>query len=199
MPFRRTAVLLAFLAALGASAVGAAESGGPGGVLRSIACGKLASPARFDVALEDDGPTYARVGQALAGELRKQRIEVSPEAPLRLSLSLDTVRASSRQRRADLGRLRHDTDRGTQVRLNLWSNQHDSLIGGRREGVTRAAVDELRVEIAINDKSNGRCVWHGEAVVDLDGRDADEAASTIIPLLVAHIGESVRAEPITLD
>jgi hypothetical protein len=199
MPIRRAATLLFLLAAFGPSAAGAAESGGPGGTIRSIACGKLESPYSFDVALEDDSPTYARLGRALASELQKRRVEVSAEAPLRLSLSVDTVRAPSRHRRADLGRLHHDTDRGTQVRLNLWSNQHDSLIGGRREGVTREAVDELRVEIAINDKSNGRCIWHGEAVVDLDGRDADEAASTIVPLLVAHIGESVRAEPITLD
>jgi hypothetical protein len=98
-----------------------------------------------------------------------------------------------------MGRFRHDTDRGTQVELNLWSNQRDSLFGGRRTDSRGAALDEMRVEVAVNDKSNGRCVWHGEAVVDLDGRDPDRAAALVIPLLVARLGEAVRGEPISLD
>jgi hypothetical protein len=36
-------------------------------------------------------------------------------------------------------------------------------------------------------------------VVDLDGRDPDRSAAAVIPLLVARLGEAVRAEPINLD
>jgi hypothetical protein len=196
MIFRRVTALFALLAI---SSPLAADPEGPDGVLRSYACGKMETPLRFDIALQDDGPSYARVGRTLAAELERKRAQLSATAPLRLSLSMDTVRAVARNRRPDLGRFSHDTDRGTQVQLNLWSNQHDSVLGGRRDDAVGRSIDELRVEIAISDKSNGRCVWQGEAAVDLDGRDPDRVALTIIPLLVAHIGETVRAEPITLD
>jgi hypothetical protein len=196
MIIRRVTAAFALLVA---SAPLAAEPSGPNGTLRSIACGKLDGRHHFELMLQDDSPTYIRVGRTLAAELQSKRAEVSSAAPLRLSLSIDTVHTSPRHRRPDLGRFSHDTDRGTRVQLNVWSNQHDSLIGGRRETVPRQATDEIRVEIAINDKANGRCVWQGEAVVDLDGRDADEVAATVIPLLVAHIGETVRGEAITVD
>jgi len=191
--------VVALFALLVVSSPLAADSDGPDGVLRSVACGKIGTALRFEVALQDDGPSYARLGRRLAAELERRQAELSVEAPFRLSLSMDTVHAFARHRRPDLGRFSHDTDRGTQVQLNLWSNQHDSVLGGRREETVGRSVDELRVEIAINDKSNGRCVWQGEAAVDLDGRDAEQVALTLIPLLVAHIGETVQAEPITLD
>jgi hypothetical protein len=196
MTARRLVPLVAFLAL---SSPMSAHADAPDGMLRAIACGKVEGPLQLEISLEDDGRSSVQIERRLAAELKQRQAEVSAGAPLRLSLSIHTVRAHSRGRRPDLGRFSHDTDRGTQVQFNLWSNQHDSVFGGRREDVAGRHVDELRIEISINDKSNGRCVWHGQAAVDLDGRDADQAALRIIPLLVARIGETVRGEPITLD
>jgi hypothetical protein len=189
---------IALLAALVSSPTAAGSEEGDGS-LTAIACGRLQAPYRFEVALDDDGPAFERLDGSLRSALAARRIEVVADAPLRLSLHVDTLRSVPRVRRPDMGRFRHHADRGTEIELNLWSNRHDSLLGGRREDALRAAVDELRVEIAISDKSNGRCVWYGEAVVDLDGRDPDRSAAVVIPLLVARLGEMVRAEPISLD
>jgi hypothetical protein len=189
---------IALLVALVSSPAAAGSEEGDGS-LTAIACGRLEAPYRFEVALDDDGPAFERLDGAMRSALAARRVEVVADAPLRLSLHVDTVRSVPRIRRPDMGRFRQHADRGTEIEINLWSNQHDSLLGGRRENALRAAIDELRVEIAISDKSNGRCIWHGEAVVDLDGRDPDRSAAAVIPLLVARLGETVRAEPISLD
>ena len=83
--------------------------------------------------------------------------------------------------------------------MNLWSNRKDSVIGGRKDTVLSRGLNELHVAIEIHDKSNGQCMWQGQAKLDLDGQDEFSTTRRIIPLLVAVLGKTVRAEPLKLD
>ena len=126
---------------------------------------------------------------------------VTPDAPLRLSLYVDAIREPEIRKGRDLGQFSRGnaSDQRTRFRINLWSNRRDSVIGGRRDRVLAPAVDELHVEITLDSRSDGRCVWQGEAVHRLDGRDEQLAAEQLIPLLIDRLGRSASAEPIELE
>jgi hypothetical protein len=83
--------------------------------------------------------------------------------------------------------------------MNLWSNRKDSVVGGRREATLSHGRDELYVAIEIHDKSNGRCVWLGRALLNLGGRDELSTARRIIPLLAGTLGKTIQTEPLELD
>jgi len=111
------------------------------------------------------------------------------------------VREPEIRKGRDLGQFSRGnaSDQRTRFRINLWSNRQDSVIGGRRDEVLASSVDELHVEITLDDRSDGQCIWQGEAVHRLDGRDELAAAERIIPLLIDRLGRTARAEPVQLD
>jgi hypothetical protein len=83
--------------------------------------------------------------------------------------------------------------------MNLWSNRKDSVLGGRKDEILAQGLNELRVAIEIHDKSNGHCVWRGNARLDVGSRDEFSVARRIIPLLTKRLGKSIQSDPLYLD
>ncbi len=193
-------ILASFVLAVALPAAGQAPSGATGSVT-AFACTPLPSPLRIEVEASDGSPYGDRLKRVLVRSLAARNAIVMPGAPLRLSLYVGAVREPEIRKGRDLGRFSRGNASGlrTQFRINLWSNQRDSVIGGRRDQVLASAVDELHVEITLDDRSDGQCVWQGEAVHKLEGRDELAAAERIIPLLIERLGRSARAELIELD
>lgn len=194
------AVLFAAPVLAAVPAAGQAADGRVGRVT-AFACEALPSPLNVDVEVPDASPHAARLRRALVRSLGARQAIVSAGAPLRLSLYVGSVREAATRKGRDLGQFSRGnaSDERTQFRINLWSNRRDSVIGGRRDEVLSAAVDELHVEITLDNRANGQCVWQGEAVLRLDGRDELAAAEQLIPLLIERLGRSASAEPIELD
>ena len=193
-------ILASFLLAVAVPAAGQA-TGGPAGQVTAFACEALPSPLRVEVEAADGSPQSDRLRRVVVRSLAARRAVVAPGAPLRLSLYVDSRREAAIRKGRDLGQFSRGnaSDERTRFRINLWSNRRDSVIGGRRDRVLAPAVDELRVEITLDSLSDGRCVWQGEAVLSLDGRDEQLAAEQLIPLLIDRLGRSASAEPIELE
>ncbi len=195
---RLTLAAVFFAAAVPAAGQPVAEQAGR---VTAFACESLPSPLRVDVEVPDASPQAGRLRRALVRSLGARQAVVSPGAPLRLSLYVGSVREPEIRKGRDLGQFSRGnaSDQRTRFRINLWSNRRDSVLGGRRDQVLAAAVDELHVEITLDNRSDGRCVWQGEAVHRLDGRDELAAAEQLIPLLIDRLGRSASAEPIELE
>jgi hypothetical protein len=193
-------ILAAIVVAVAVPAAGQAPSGATGRVT-AFACAPLPSPLRIVLEVSDGSPYADRLKRVLVRALAARDAIVTPGAPLRLSLYVGAVREPEIRKGRDLGRFSrgNSSDQRTQFRINLWSNQRDSVIGGRRDKVLASAVDELHVEITLDDRSDGQCVWQGEVVHRLEGGDELAAAERIIPLLIDRLGRSARAELIELD
>ncbi len=171
------------------------------GRLTAFVCESLPSPLRIQIESPEGSQRTDRLKRILVRALAARHVVVAPGAPLRLSLYVGSVREPEVRKGRDLGQFSRGnaSDERTQFRINLWSNRRDSVIGGRRDEVLAAAVDELHVEITLDDLSDGRCILQGEAVHRLDGRDEQSVAEHIIPKLIERLGQSASAEPIELE
>lgn len=191
--------LLTVVALTGVSAARATADGA--GLLSAYACGKLPIPLRVEVEAQDDSRKFMELKKVLIDALSARKTGIAANAPLKLSLFVETLRETERRKGRDLGQFStgNRNDERTKFRMNLWSNRQDSVIGGRKDEVLSQAVDELYVGITVNDKANGRCVWQGEAKLNLDGRDEFATAQKMIPLLAKEMGRTIRSQPIFID
>jgi hypothetical protein len=188
-------------AALMASAVSSRAADTQPGLLTAFACGKLPSPLSVEIDAQEDSKQALQLKNTLIKALTDRRARIARDAPMKISLHMETVREGARYKGRDLGEFSRGnrTDERTKFRMNLWSNRKDSVIGGRKDALLARSRNELHVAIEIHDKSNGQCVWQGQARLNLDGQDEYAAASRIIPLLTKTMGKTIRSAPLEIN
>ncbi len=199
---KRTIILaLPCLIALIALSFGA--NAGPGAIatghINSTACGKLPSPLSVAVRLADDTEANMELREVLLRRLEDAGVTVADDAPA--TLNIEVVRSSQAtiHKGPDLGEFSDGTGQHTRFRMNVWSSQADSIMGGRRDRILSRSFDRLRIAIYINSRADGRCLWQGEAVHDLGGADARFVSERMIPALVDSLGTSVAGKPFQTD
>ena len=170
----------------------------PAGYLTAFVCEPLAKPLRVSSTIQDNTDENIRLHALLVKRLADNDITVDPDATLTMSFDVRRVREAARRKPGDLidVRVGEDEERIGQegfakIHMNIWSNARDSL--------ESALVDRLRISVAINSKADGRCLWRGEVVQNLDGRDAGRAAARMIPILADSVGSAVSQKPIDID
>ena len=161
------------------------------GAINAFACEPMPQDRRFEVVLLDDADPMLKVRDALLEAMRDNGMTADPGAPLKLTLEVGLTREPPQRKPRDLGSIRDATGEDLEVRMNVWSNRQDSIVGGRRDDTLTEARDDVRVMISINAKSDGHCLWQGEATHDTDGRDHWALAEKIVPQLVRRIGRTV--------
>ena len=176
------------------------ESKEAAGHVTAFACVPLPTPLIVEVENSDESSHSDRLRRVLLRSLIAQKAVVSSDAPLRLTLHVGSVNNSivgNMHRLNQLGGGEGIEER-IWVRVDLWSNRRNSIIGGKRYQNT-ALTDEIKIEITLDSQINGQCIWQGIAVFRLNGRDETVVSEKLIPLLVDRLGRSARAEPIKLE
>ncbi len=205
MMSRLTGPIFAFVFAV-LPALPVFSAGPPDGYLTAFVCEKMAGPLQVASRIEDNTDENVRLHGLLVKRLASRGVTVQPSAALTMSFDVRRVREAEIRKPGDLidVRVGEDEERIGQegfakVHMNIWSNARDSVIGGRRETVRSGMVDRLRISVAINSRADGRCLWRGEVVQNLDGRDARRAAEKMIPILADSIGTSATQRPIDIE
>ena len=178
----------------------------PAGYLTAFVCEPLAKPLRVSATILDNTDENIRLHGLLLKRLADNHVTVGPDAALTMSFDVQRVREAGRRKPGDMidVRVGEDEERIGQegfarVHMNIWSNARDSVLGGRRDTLVSAHVDRLLISVTINSKADGRCVWRGEVVQNLDGRDPGRAADLMIPILADSVGSAVSQKPIDID
>ncbi len=178
----------------------------PAGYLTAFVCEPLAKPLRVSATILDNTDENIRLHGLLLKRLADNHVTVGPDAALTMSFDVQRVREAGRRKPGDMidVRVGEDEERIGQegfarVHMNIWSNARDSVLGGRRDTLVSAHVDRLHISVTINSKADGRCVWRGEVVQNLDGRDPGRAADLMIPILADSVGSAVSQKPIDID
>jgi len=162
------------------------------GLLSGYACGVLPPAFRVDVEIADDSEQMLRIRDSAIKALAKKQTRTSGSAELVLSIDMHAIREGVRRKKRDLGSVTDGSGERFKARTNLWSNKRDSIIGGRKDRIIDGPVDEVRIDIAINNKSNGKCVWRGEAVHKTTGKDQWIIAEKVVQRLINLIGQDIR-------
>jgi len=205
--------LILVLALLGGPAAAQTVPPPPEGRLNAILCGELPAGVALEVVLLDNADGNLPVKESFIAGLARRGVTVAPDAPLVLTLGIETVREAAVVKPPDMIDVQvgqgnrdaartdpADTSVGEQgtanVRANIWSNRSDSVLGGRRHVVEGQMVDEVKLSASLNRRDDGRCLWQGDAVQELDGADAAVTARDLAPYLAAAFGKSVPNRPL---
>ena len=200
---RILAVFASVLALSGAGGTVMAQSPVPkaekeaesGGYITAFACGELQTSRNFQVDTLDDSENSLRLRKAAVDALVRQKASISDTARMRLSVEYEAIQEAAVRKGRDLGEFRSAPgEEDVNLRMNVWSNERDSIIGGRRDRLEKRAIHRVRVKVSVHSKSDGTCLWQGEAEHQLDG-----VAEKVIPRLTAAIGKTVKRQPFEVD
>jgi hypothetical protein len=192
--FRSVVVAASVLAVAGGAL--AAEGEGAGQLV-AFACGKMPERPRLDVQLFDDTPRDKAVRDAIAQGLARDGYTIAADGRVRVSFEGAMERDLDPGREGHFGRL-NSTNRETTFTLNMWSSQGDSVIGGpQRPGAT--APSFYRLAVFVHDKTNGACLWQGEARHPLEGHSEADIARRLVPVTLRHFGRTVPPTAFALD
>jgi hypothetical protein len=168
--------------------------------ISTFACGEYSDGHAIDVQVADDTAPMLRIRDGVVAALKKRNSEVSEDASWALDIDATTIRRSAKHKGPTLGSVDDGLpEDDVNIRMNLWSTRDDSLIGGRKDEIVSARRDEVRVSITINDKTNGKCLWRGEAVYDTTGRDQWEIAVKVAEILIGTVGQAISNRPLEID
>ena len=164
----------------------------PEGTLSAVSCTLLPAAPHVAVEAQEDSQEFRRLKEKFVAGLKAHGVTIGDSAPLRASLYVEAAREDNALLSARSPHpVRQINPASRQAFFEIWSNQRNSILGGNRPR-TRS-VDEVHVSILIHDVSNGRCVWQGEAIHAIGGRDELEIAEQLTQALGHHIGATVKA------
>ena len=169
------------------------------GLLSGYACGQMPGSYTVDVEVVDDSPRMLQIRDTAINALERKRAEISGSAELVLVIDTRFLREGVTRKQRDLGSVTDGSSEQIRARMNLWSNREDSLIGGRRDGIVEGGLDEVHVDITINDRSSGKCVWRGEAIHGSAGEDQWAIAEKTVLKLLNVVGKDVRDRNFEID
>ena len=169
------------------------------GLLSGYACGQMPATFKVDIEVGDDSEQMLKIKKTITGALQQKQAQVSGSASLVLAIDVLTRLKGTLRQKPNLGFISDGSSDQIWARMNLWSNKRDSLIGGRKAGVVEGTADDVRVEITINDKLNGKCVWRGESVHSSAGEDQWSVAEKSALQLINMIGRDIRDRAFEID
>ena len=157
-------------------------------------CEPLARNAALQLTPADDSDLYLSVKDGLQDLISKIGHPVQKKANMDLYYSLVETAVEIRGQGPTLGRLDVRTvnrDARAQLLVNLWSNQEDSILGGRKTSSGVQVSNVLIVTLELNRQDNGRCVWRGEGAVELGVVTAQDVAVKLTEAVAKRIGEAI--------
>ncbi len=169
------------------------------GLSSGYVCGQFPPAYNVDVEVNDDSPQMLKIKDSAIRALKRDHTGISDSADLILAIDARTRLEGTKRKKPDLGSVTDGSSERIRARMNLWSNKRDSIVGGRKTTVIAEAIDEVRVEITVNDKSNGKCVWRGEALHSAGGADTWVVAEKLTLHLIKLIGRSFRDKEFEID
>lgn len=164
-------------------------------------CEPLKRNAGLQLTPADDSDLYLSVKGGLEDTLRKIGHPVDKKAGLDMYYSLVETAVEIRGEGPTLGQLDVRTvnrDARAQLLVNLWSNQKDSILGGRRTESGLRVSNVLIVTLELNAEQDGRCIWRGEGAVELGAVAARDIAATLTQAVAKRIGEAIDGVTIPL-
>lgn len=83
------------------------------------------------------------------------------------------------------------------VRVSIFDTQKGGILNeGSERGITEVAPSQIRVEVTLEDRTNGRRLWEAWTVSNIGASDDPSVPKSMVGPLVQNIGKTVRDETI---
>lgn len=197
-------VVLILALTINGGAVGQSPDG-PTSRLNTYECEALPRPLRLSVQLLDNADRFLKFKDHFEKELRAAGAEITTNAPAILTFDVRTIREFQGESAGPLFQLRagqENTNIGQDgtvfFRGNVWSNRSNSVLGGPKRQTGQNSLNQLQVTVNINRGTDGRCLWQGEVLHNLDGENADIITLRTLTILAGNLGKTVRNKALTI-
>ena len=177
----------------------------PNSRMNAYECGSLPEPLSLSVQVLDNAERFLKFKGQFEKELRAAGAKIAANAPAIVTLDVRTVREFQGNRAGPLVELRAGQENsnigqdGTVFfRGNVWSSKNSSVLGGPKRVSGRNSLNQLQVTANINRRNDGRCLWQGAILHNLDGDNADRVTFRIMNILATSLGTTVRNKALNI-
>ena len=170
-------------------------------MLNSVAYGEIAPGTPIAVRPLDNSDQNLLLQEQFERQLEANGYAVSKDANLVLSFETrDVVGAWSDggvRTVIELKDNRHRTGQDPpQVNLNIYNSSRGGLLNkGRGGGTSIVTPSHYRLDVLVDDRSNGERVWQAWATADIRGAGSGAVSQAMVPALVDHLGSTVKNKP----
>lgn len=198
---RRFSILsaLAFAFALSFQTMAASFAQGRGeGLMNAISYKPLPQGTAYSVQALDNSDQNMILKKEFETILRSRGFAISSDAQLVITFETrDKLGGyTTRNRRAILELDAHGGREGgedARMRLNLYDSNSGGLFNQGKGETSIMTPSQYRLEVSIDNRSNGKRHWQAWAVTNLDRSDGTTLIRAMIPQMVENMGKTVKS------
>lgn len=190
-------LLLMFVAVLATPRSWAQEYGE--GILNAIAYRPLPADQALRVVPIENSDRNLALKTEFESQLTDLGYTISEDANLALTFETrDQLGAyKTRQRRAFIelqARGGREGGEDAKMRFNLYDSNSGGVFNEGKGETSVVTRSRYRLDVTIDDRSNGKRLWHGWATADLGVSDGSTLTRSMVPILAKNIGSTVKRQ-----
>lgn len=173
------------------------------GMVNAVAFADVPAGATIEVDPLDDSRDSLALVEEFERRLRASGYEIADDANLVLSFEMRDLKGSwtGGGTNSFLELRNTDDHTGTdmpEVRLNLYKTDKGGLINRledeRPEGTRQIASSEVRLDVTLDNRSNGKRLWQAWSVIDIGASDDIGRKKRMVAPLIDVFGETARQQ-----
>jgi hypothetical protein len=158
-------------------------------------------PADTPIAVRpwDNSTANLRLKSSFSEQLSKRGVKLTETGtPLLLNFDTEIESLAAPSLGPTLGQAQ-GRNWDSRVRMNLWSNQQDSVLAGRKTTEPGAHTVRYILRSTLDDQRSGQRIWQGEATYTGAPADEGNAFAAMVPVMVEGFGQNVRPKGFRID
>ena len=170
------------------------------GLLNALSLKPVPDGQAISVVVYDDSDQNLKLKQLFENSLQAAGYDVQDNAPLALTFTAgDQIGAWNSASRGHLLSLQTRASRdgeknSNEARVNVFDSNSGGLFN-KDSGDRNASAQksQYRLEVILEDASNGRAFWRAWSVADLEFGDGATLTEKMVPVIIEELGNSVKS------
>ncbi len=173
------------------------------GILNAVAYRALPGGQSLRVVPIDNSDQNMALKLEFERQLTNSGYAISDDAMLVLTFEThDQIGAyKSRERRAFLelhARGGREGGEDAKMLFNLYDSDTGGMFNQGKGETSIVTQSQYRIDVTIDDKSNGKRLWHAWTIANLGQSDGRTLTKSMVPELVKSVGSTVKRQPFPL-
>ena len=168
------------------------------GILNAVSYRPLKAGVKIAVEPYDNSASNLKLKGRFEAELRKAGYKISDSANIIMSFETrDEAGAWVQPGKRTYIELHNNPERRgvepPKVLLNLYNSDRGGVLNTGR-GTRQVTPRKYRLDTTIDNKTNGRRMWHAWTITNVGAADSSTLAASMIPMMVKNLGQTVRSQ-----